>query len=60
MLLKRPNSTSVCLASHKRENVIAEMTETTAYQAKILLVGGPANGLKTKLINELDAAEGGV
>jgi hypothetical protein len=50
----------VCLASHKRENVIVEMTETTAYQAKILLVGGPANGLKIKLINELDAAEGGV
>jgi hypothetical protein len=29
------------------------------YQARILLVGGPANGRRIKFINELEATGGG-
>lgn len=60
MLLNRPRSTSVCLASHNRENVTVETIEMTEYHATILLVGGPAKGRRIKLIKELDAAGGGV
>ena len=39
---------------------MVETIEMIEYQATILLVGGPAKGLMSKLVNELDAAGGGV
>ena len=60
MLLNSPSSTSVCLTSQSTEKVMVETIEMIVYQATILLVGGPAKGLMSKLVNELDAAGGGV
>lgn len=59
VLLNNPSSTSVCLASHNSENTAVEMMEMMVYQARILFVGGPANGRIIRLISELEAAGGG-